>query len=106
MTLGPIPLDNEALDAIEHALGAVYTFDDHDQALGLADSEPILTGADYTLDQLLRFWSGADPVEAGELAGYAGDSPIYTSHKPCYSERDLLKALIAEVRRLRAKEVT
>lgn len=98
--LPPIPLDDEALDAIEHALGAVYTFDDHEQSFGLLDSEPILTGADYTLDQLLDFWSGFDRSK-GVLTGYAGDAPIYTFDQPTYSERDLIRDLIAEVRRLR-----
>lgn len=91
--LGPIPLDDDALTAIEHALNAVYTLN--------AEGQPQTTDADYNLPQLLDFWSGFDRDD-GVHDGYIDGVPVYVFEKPTYSERDLLRALVAEVRRLRA----
>ena len=87
-----IPLDDSALSAIEHALGASLT-DDHE-----------LVGADYSLHTLLDFWAGHDGD--GTLVGYHDGIPIYDcTDSPSFSERDLVRALVAEVRSLRRKEV-
>ena len=88
-----IPLDEAGLDALEHALQAVTEVDE--------DGTRRTLGADYTLSQLLNFWSGydrADSVLAGEIDGI----PMYHHSKPCLSEVDLIRALVTEVRRLRA----
>jgi len=90
--LDPIPLDDEALNAIEHALGAVYVVDD--------DGEHQITGAEYNLSQLLDFWSGHDHND-GILVDQWGDTKVYGYTKPVYHEKDLIRALVAEVRRLR-----
>jgi hypothetical protein len=90
---GPtVPVDDAALSALEHALGAYTEIAD--------DDTRILRGADYTLQQLLNFWSGYD-LEDGVLTGYIGDVPVYSQDKPCLSELDVIRALITEVRRLR-----
>lgn len=106
--LPPIPLDDAALDAVEHALGAQLTYEAED---GSTLDEPRVVGADYQLDHLLTFWSGHSRDDHGTLVGYTGGSgamgmfgegvPIYQLDGPRYSERDLLRALIGEVRRLR-----
>lgn len=90
--LGPVPLDDDALTAIEHALTATYTHDD--------EGQPQITDADYNLPQLLDFWSGHDRVDDVLVDEWAG-TKVYERTKPSYSERDLLRALVAEVRRLR-----
>lgn len=92
--LGPVPLDDDALTAIEHALAAVYTIND--------EGEHQITGAEYNLPQLLDFWSGFNRDD-GVHDGYINEIPVYVFDKPTYSERDLLRALVAEVRRLRAE---
>jgi hypothetical protein len=93
--LPPIPIDDAALDSIEHALAAVYTVDD--------EGEHHIHGAEYNLPQLLDFWSGFNH-DAGVLTGYAGDVPIYTFDQATYTERDLIRALVTEVRHLRGAE--
>lgn len=87
-----IPLDDAGLTALEHALNAVTDID--------AEGERHLLGADYTLSQLLNFWSGYDPAD-GVMTGYIDDIPVYQQDKPCLSEFDLVRALVAEIRRLR-----
>jgi hypothetical protein len=88
------PLDDFTLDQIEHALGASYRVDE--------DGTHHVVGADFTLPRLLEFLSGFDP-ERSVRVGYVGDVPLYEHPDPVYSERDLLAALVAEVRRLRAR---
>lgn len=68
-----IPLDDFALDAIDHALNG---------ALGDGN---VTEGADYDLPDLLAFWYGADD-----------DDVPGTYHRD-----HLIAALVAEVRRLR-----
>jgi hypothetical protein len=106
-TLPPIPLDDLTLDAIEHALGACLTYDGED---GETLDEPRLIGAEYQLATLLDFLSGAvgeDPngyqLEPGDvrLPGIEG-AEVWMDTRPHYSEKDLIAALVAEVRALRA----
>lgn len=87
-----VPLDDAALDSIEHALNAVYTVDDQ--------GEHQIHGAEYNLSQLLDFWSGFDHAD-GVLDSYIGDVPVYVHEKPTLTEKDVIRALVAEVRRLR-----
>jgi hypothetical protein len=71
-----------------------------------------LVGGEFTLAQFLDFMSGYDP-ERSTLLGYtsdvcgegepAGAIPIYESWDQNYTERCVIHALIAEIRRLRAK---
>lgn len=87
-----VPLDDAGLSALEHALGAVTEVAENGDRTTL--------GADYTLPQLLNFWSGYDPDD-GVHVGYINEIPLYHHGKPCLSEIDLIRALVAEVRRLR-----
>ncbi|UAW08301.1 hypothetical protein SEA_WHITNEY_54 [Gordonia phage Whitney] len=105
-TLGPFPVDDVTLDALEHALGTSVegmTFPDFDNPT--VETERHLVGGDYTLNDLLDFLSGHDP-ERSTLVGYAGDVPIFEGWDQRYSEHDVIHALIAEVRRLRASEAS
>lgn len=86
-----VPLDDAGLSALEHALGAVTEVAEN--------GDRTIHGADYTLPQLLNFWSGYNPDD-GVQVGYIGDIPLYHHTKPCLSEIDLIRALVAEVRRL------
>lgn len=90
-----VPLDEAALDSIEHALKAVFTIDDH--------GDPQIHEAEYSLSQLLDFWSGFDHAD-GVFDGYIGDVPVYVHEKPNLTELDVIRALVAEVRRLRNQE--
>jgi hypothetical protein len=110
-TLPPFPVDDATLLAVEHALGASLTFDRPDHALNNPDDEgPWVFGADYTLSELLDFIGGThDPgVSADENPALTrledvGDVPCYVDSRVHYSEHCLIRALIAEVRRLRDK---
>lgn len=86
------PVDDTALDSIEHALGAVFTIDE--------EGEHQIQGAEYSLSQLLDFWSGFDRAD-GVQDGYINDIPVYVFEKPTLHEHDLIRALVAEIRRLR-----
>src|SRR5690242_2151591 len=110
-TLPPFPVDDATLLAVEHALGAALTYDRPDHALSdSADNGPWIVGAEYSLSQLLDFLAnstGRDPNE--ELIREAdperpdtweGAAIVYDTREH-YSEHDLIRALIAEVRRLR-----
>ena len=86
-----LPLDEFALSMIEEAMEAALGIDVH--------GNPYLERGEFTLDSLLEFWS-----ETGDyvFSGYTSDDiPIYVRDKPRFSERDLIQALIDEVRRLR-----
>lgn len=96
-----VPVDDAALDAIEHALGTSLTFTAEDGS-ELPEDMPRRVGGDYGLQQLLDFWAGIDPNEEGILTGYAGSIPIYDMPGVYLTEHDLVRALIAEIRRLRA----
>lgn len=87
MTLGPFPVDDATLGALEHALDATLTF--------TPDGEPVVVGAEYSLGRLLEWLSG--PSEVLEDP----ETPLVTRVQPAYSTSDALRALIGEVRRLR-----
>lgn len=102
--LPDFPVDDATLLAVEHAMGGAYTVDD--------DGTHHLVGADYNLAQLLDFMAGTtgqDPneevIDPGDpdLPGYAGARIVYDT-RIHYTEHDLIRALIAEVRRLRGAE--
>lgn len=106
--LPDFPVDDATLLAVEHALGGALTFDRPDDAAP-DDEGPWLVGADYSLSTLLDFLAGCtgrDPneelIKAADpsLPGYAGAEIVYDT-RIHYSEHDLIRALINEVRRLR-----
>jgi len=92
------PVDESTLNNVKHALGA--RLDDQ------GDGYPIVVGADFTLHQLLDFYSGYMPetnrplgmIETpfGRMEAEEVEAELYTVH-------DLIEALIAEVERLRGK---
>lgn len=83
-----VPVDDAALNAIEHALKGAYTVE---------NGEHRLVGADYSLTQLLDFWSGRDPG-TDTLIGYEGEMPIYEASGPVLGLHDVIGALVAELR--------
>lgn len=115
--LPPFPTDDATLLAIEHAMGGALTFDRPDDAA--ADDEgPWLVGADFSLPTLLDFLAGCtgrDPNEEliqpardeSDLPewergrGGWGNAEIVYDTRPHYSDHDLIRALVAEIRRLR-----
>jgi hypothetical protein len=89
-TLPSFPVDDVMLDAVEHALGGAYTVD--------PDGTHRLVGAAYSLSHLLDFLAGYEPEATVPLS----DGPIveYVGGV-LYRPDDIIRALIAEVRRLR-----
>lgn len=104
-SLPGFPVDDATLLAIEHAMGGALTFDRPDDA-DLEDEGPWLTGADYSVDKLLSFMSGTLDESGQEYIGVTstmfGDLPTYVDERPHYTRDDVIRALIGEVRRLRA----
>lgn len=104
--LPPFPVDDVTLDAVEHSLAAYLTFEGEN---GEELAEPRVAGADFQLDNLLDFYAGAvgdDPngyqIEPGgfHVPGISG-MEIWMDTRPTYTHKDVIHALIAEVRRLR-----
>ena len=89
MTLPEFPVSDDVLDSIEHALGGSYEF--------TSDDQPKLVGADFSLSQLLEFYSGYSP----EKLQPTDDPQVFVYPEPVYTERDVIRSLIKEVRRLR-----
>lgn len=85
----PFPVDDFTLDQIEHALGGAYSVTE--------DGTHTLVGADFSLTQLLDFLSGFDPARLEPT----DDPDTFVYDGAVYHEDDVIRALIAEVRRLR-----
>lgn len=103
MSLPPFPLGDDVLDRLEEALNTCYgSVQD--------DGTHELVGGEYTLTTLLNFYSGYDKSREIDLG--VGPDPLglgtevqWTEYPDAvYSERDVMRALIQEVRRLREKE--
>jgi hypothetical protein len=94
--LPDFPVDDMTLTLIEDACSRCFTFTEDGAMVQL-------TGAEFDLDELLCFLSGYDRSKlTPALNEY--DQPIpdtFTSEQARYSEHDMVKALIAEIRRLR-----
>jgi len=112
-TLPPFPVDESTLNLIEHAMKGALTYERPDHIrYDSGDDGPWLVGAEFSLSQLLDFLGGtvgrdpneevirpADPDRPGiEGAEITYDTRIH------YTEHSVIKALIAEVRRLRAEQ--
>lgn len=100
-TLPPFPVDDVILDAIEHSLQGYFTVDE--------DGEHCWQGSDMQMFDVFDFLAGYDPSKVVPAVNEY-DTPIpdvveYVGG-PLYGERDLILALIAEVRRLRTCEVS
>lgn len=89
-TLPPFPINDETIAAIRHALD---TAKGHD-----ADGNLINVGGDFTLPQLLDFYSGSDDSRGT----YVGDgelipgirAPIYEMWDQYYTTNDVIRALL------------
>lgn len=102
-TLSSFPVDDATLLAVEHAMAGALRLDD--------DGNPVLVGADYSMSDLLDFLAGCageDPnrelLNPADVA-VRGEIPFYRDSRVHYHEHDVIRALIAEVRRLRTTEV-
>ena len=99
-TLPPFPLDDDVLDRLLEALGTCY-------GPMREDGTHELVGGEFTLSQLLDFYSGYDRSKEVDLGvgpdplGFGQDVQWTEYPDPVYSERDVMGALIHEVRRLR-----
>ena len=91
-TLPPFPVDDGTLNLLEHAMRGAYRVD--------LDGEHHLVGADFSMTDLFRLLSGYDPALLIPLD--SDDVMLYTGG-PVYDERSVIRALITEVRRLRAQ---
>lgn len=117
--LPPFPVDDATLLAVETALNATLTYDRPDPYDG-DDEGPWLINAPYSLSTLLDFLAGAtgrDPNEEliqpardesdlpewERSRGWENAEVVYDT-RPHYSERDVIRALIGEVRRLRGED--
>lgn len=81
--MSDFPVDDLTLDCLEHALNTSRGLDG-------------LVGGEYTLSQFLDFMSGYNPSNRTVMSG-----DVYELHDVLLSEQDVIRALLAEVRRLR-----
>lgn len=92
MTAASFPVDDFTLDQLEHAL---------DARIG---EQGEVVGADFTVPRLLDFLSGYDPTKSVPVVDE--DAPwrapeVFEYPEPVYTRDCAIRALIAEVRRLR-----
>lgn len=105
--LTPFPVDEMTLGMVEHALDYTLTFDGED---GEVLDEPRGIGAEFSLSQLCDFMSGTttDPLGVVEHHGtvetFFGPAEMTVDPRPHYTSADIIRALIAEVRRLRSAD--
>jgi hypothetical protein len=97
--LRPFPVDDLTLDALEHAMGGAFTVDE--------DGTHHLVGADFSVNQLLDWLAGIDRDNDAilELLSDPEDPrlPVYYDPRPQFHYTDIIRSLIAEVRRLRTQ---
>lgn len=91
--LPPFPVDDEALRHLEHALNTCIDITDE------GERKPV--GGEFTLPKLLAFLSGYDPERTTDTGREIDGIPVFEVWDPQYSEHDVMRALVAEVRRLR-----
>lgn len=104
---GEFPVDDATLLALEHSMKGALTFDRPDGAPD--DGGPWLVGADYSFHQLLDFLAGCTGEDPNAVVIDPGDAMwndirgarIVYDTRIHYSEFDVIRALIKEVRRLR-----
>lgn len=84
-----VPLDDISLGLMLEAMDTAYACDEN--------GNHFLVGGTITMNQLLEFWSGYD--KAKELD--EGENMSYYPH-PVLMRDDIIRALIEEIRTLRA----
>jgi hypothetical protein len=82
------PVDEQALKLLKEALNTAYEVDE--------EGNHTLVGGDFSLYQLLEFYSGYDPKKLEQI-----NDAIAIYPDPVYSLRDVIEALVDEVLRLR-----
>lgn len=112
--LPDFPVDDATLLALKHALGGAYEVE--------VDGTHVLVGAEYSMNELLDFLAncqGRDPNEVLLQAGrdeselpewergrnWASAEIVYDT-RIHYSKHDVIRALIAEIERLRKENDT
>jgi hypothetical protein len=101
--LAAFPTDDLTLDMVEASLAYCLTIDKE-----TSEPVPVDPGV-VSLSDLLDFLSGTttDPLGVVEHQGvvetFFGPAEMTVDPRPHYTERDVIKALIDEVRRLRAE---
>jgi hypothetical protein len=89
-----VPVDDSALNLLEDALD--YHFVGEDE-----NGDPIGSG-EFSMYQLLEFWSGYDESkEVQEGYSQEGVRLTYYAGGPILTHKDVIQALIDEIRRLR-----
>ncbi len=84
-----VPVDDMSLGLMFEAMNTAYDCDE--------DGNHVLVGGTITMNQLLNFWSGYN--KSKELD--EGDNMSYYPH-PVLMRDDIIRALIEEIRTLRA----
>ena len=92
-TLPSFPVDDVTLAAIEHALQGSYTLDEH--------GNHVLVGAEFTLDRVLDLAAGIDRSQDADHLHPVSEG-VVVDDRVHFTPNDVIKALIIEVRRLRA----
>lgn len=95
--LPSFPVDDATLDTLEYALTVALGEGPDGPMPVLPDGSP----ADMSLPRLLEFLSG--PSATTSLSDPDDPIQIEERERPMYSERDVIRALITEVRRLRGE---
>ena len=93
------PVDDVALENIKHALNGSFTVGE--------DGTHHLVGADFSLNQLLDFYSGYDKNKLVKMEDVQmfGSDEVYEYPDPVFHYTDVIRALIAEIERLRNEQV-
>lgn len=86
-----VPVDDTALNLIEEAMRTAYD---------LNDNGDLVLNGEYTIHQLLEFWSGYDATKEETISE---DVTIYRGGTILH-EHDIIRALINEIHRLRGND--
>jgi hypothetical protein len=95
--LPPFPVDDDMLDRLEHALNTTVDPQHLDER-----GRWLRVGGEYTLSELLDFYSGYDKSKLIPV-GPADLTDTFEYPDPIYHPSDVIRALVAEVRKLRAQ---
>ena len=83
-----VPVDEASLALIEDALNAGFECDE--------EGNHALVGAEFSINQLLMFWSGYDNSRLIQIDERWSEYP-----DPVLTRDDIIRALINEIRRIR-----
>lgn len=99
--LPSFPVNEAALEAVLHGMAGAYTVDQEgNHVLVPVDGK----GGDFSMDDVLHFYSGYDPEKVVPYTGEDGhthDDIMEYVGGTLYTRDCVIRALIAEVRRLR-----